>query len=376
MNSLKTTLFFGLLLTIFSCKTADGITTRTERPKNVILLISDGTGLSQISSAFYFQDKTSNYTRFENIGLINTSSSQEDITDSAAGATAFASGIKTYNGSIGLSDDYKDAKTIVEIASENNVKTGLIATSSLTHATPASFFAHVKNRGMENEIAAYLPKSGVDFFAGGGLRFFNGRNDNLDLIAALRAEKFTIDTTSLENYNSIKNGEKLGFILADNAMPKMQEGRGNFLAKAIEAGTDFLSKNEFPFFMMAEGSQIDWGGHNNDAPYLIAELIDFDEAIGKALDFAEKDGNTLVIVTSDHETGGFTLAAKKNKRDDGSEYSDYREIGPTFSTGGHSATLIPVFAFGPGSENFKGIYQNNEIFDKILNLTNWKIKQK
>lgn len=144
MNSLKTTLFFGLLLTIFSCKTADGITTRTERPKNVILLISDGTGLSQISSAFYFQDKTSNYTRFENIGLINTSSSQEDITDSAAGATAFASGIKTYNGSIGLSDDYKDAKTIVEIASENNVKTGLIATSSLTHATPASFFAHVK----------------------------------------------------------------------------------------------------------------------------------------------------------------------------------------------------------------------------------------
>ena len=376
MNSLKITLFFGLLFTIFSCKTADGITTRTERPKNVILLISDGTGLSQISSAFYFQDKTSNYTRFENIGLINTSSSQEDITDSAAGATAFASGIKTYNGSIGLSDDYKDAKTIVEIASENNVKTGLIATSSLTHATPASFFAHVKNRGMENEIAAYLPKSGVDFFAGGGLRFFNGRNDNLDLIAALRAEKFTIDTTSLENYNSIKNGEKLGFILADNAMPKMQEGRGNFLAKAIEAGTDFLSKNGSTFFMMAEGSQIDWGGHNNDAPYLIAELIDFDEAIGKALDFAEKDGNTLVIVTSDHETGGFTLAAKKNKRDDGSEYSDYREIGPTFSTGGHSATLIPVFAFGPGSENFKGIYQNNEIFDKILNLTNWKIKQK
>ncbi|RXG21229.1 alkaline phosphatase [Leeuwenhoekiella aequorea] len=376
MNSLKTTLFFGLLFSIFSCKTADGIATRTERPKNVILLISDGTGLSQISSAFYFQDKTSNYTRFENIGLINTSSSQEDITDSAAGATAFASGIKTYNGSIGLSDDYKDAKTIVEIASENNVKTGLITTSSLTHATPASFFAHVKNRGMENEIAAYLPKSGVDFFAGGGLRFFSGRNDNLDLIAALRAEKFTIDTTSLGNYNSIKSDEKLGFILADNALPKMQEGRGNFLAKAIEAGTDFLSKNRSPFFMMAEGSQIDWGGHNNDAPYLIAELIDFDEAIGKALDFAEKDGNTLVIVTSDHETGGFTLAAKKNKRDDGSEYSDYREIGPTFSTGGHSATLIPVFAFGPGSENFKGIYQNNEIFHKIINLTNWKIKQK
>ena len=372
MKSFKTALILSLLFSILSCKTSKNLIKSTKKPKNVILLISDGTGLSQISSAFYFQEKISNYTRFQTIGLINTSSSQEDVTDSAAGATAFASGIKTYNGSIGLSDDYTDAKNLVEIASENNIKTGIIATSSLTHATPASFFAHVKNRGMENEIAEYLPKSGVDFFAGGGLRFFSGRKDNVDLLSQLRTANFTIDTTSLDNYTSLKSNAKLGFILADNAMPKMQEGRGNFLAKAIEDGTEFLNKKGSGFFMMAEGSQIDWGGHNNDAPYLIAELIDFDEAIGKALDFAKKDGNTLVIVTSDHETGGFTLAAKKKKRDDGSEYSDYKEIGPTFSTGGHSATLIPVFAYGPGSENFDGIYQNNEIFSKILNLTGWK----
>ena len=122
---------------------------------------------------------------------------------------------------------------------------------------------------------------------------------------------------------------------------------------------------------MSEGSQIDWGGHSNNASYIISEINDFDDAIGTALAFAKKDGNTLVIVTSDHETGGFTLAAKKNKREDGSEYSDYREIGPTFSTGGHSATLIPVFAYGPGSEEFTGIYENNEIFHKILKVTKW-----
>jgi len=101
------------------------------------------------------------------------------------------------------------------------------------------------------------------------------------------------------------------------------------------------------------------------------ELIDFDNAVGKALDFAVKDGNTLVIVTSDHETGGFTLVGKKKKREDGSEYSDYREVGSSFSTGGHSATLIPVFAFGPGSEKFRGVYENNEVFEKILKVTNW-----
>ena len=372
MKLLKIGFITCLCLTLFSCKSANPVAKTAKQPKNVILLISDGTGLSQISTAFYFQDKVSNYTRFQEMGLINTSSSQEDVTDSAAGATAFASGIKTYNGAIGLDDDFSAPKTLVEIASENGIQTGIIATSSLTHATPASFYAHVKSRGMENEIAEFLPKSGIDFFAGGGIQFFSGRKDNKDLIAQLRSNNFTVDTTSFSNYNSLKSSDKLGFLLAPNAMPKMQEGRGNFLSKAIEAGTEFLTKKGSNFFMMAEGSQIDWGGHDNDAPYLIAELIDFDEAIGKALDFAEKDGNTLVVVTSDHETGGFTLASKTKTREDGSTYSDYKEIGPTFSTGGHSATLIPVFAYGPGAENFKGIYQNNEIFEKILSLTNWK----
>lgn len=123
---------------------------------------------------------------------------------------------------------------------------------------------------------------------------------------------------------------------------------------------------------MAEGSQIDWAGHDNNAPYLVSELIDFDDAVGKALDYAEKDGNTLVIVTSDHETGGFTLASKKKKTEDGKAYNDYREIDIVFSNTGHSATLIPVFAYGPGSGEFAGIYENTNIFEKILKVTKWK----
>lgn len=339
--------------------------------KNVILLISDGTGLSQISSAFYFKDSSPNYARFEDIGLINTSSSREDVTDSAAGATAFACGEKTYNGAIGVADDSTAIKNLVEIVSLKNIKTGMVATSSITHATPASFYAHTVSRGLAEEIALHLSESEVDFFAGGGLQFFDKREDGRNLLDEMVEKNFLIDTVTLGDLSKIQNTEKMGYLLAKNAMPKVQEGRGDFLVKATDLGIQFLGKGGSNFFMMVEGSQVDWGGHANDGSYLVSELIDFDDAVGKALDFAEQDGNTLVIVTSDHETGGFTLAAKKKVREDGSEYSDYSEIGMTFSTGGHSATLIPVFAYGPGSEEFKGVYQNNEIFDKILKVTNW-----
>lgn len=340
-------------------------------PKNVILLISDGTGLSQISSAYFFKDSEPNYTRFKNIGLIKTSSSREDVTDSAAGATAFACGVKTYNGAIGKADDSTDVENIVEIGSRKNIKTGMIATSSITHATPASFFAHTINRGETEKIASHLVSSDVDFFAGGGLQFFNKRKDGNNLLEELKSKNFNIDTVRLRNFKKIKKKDKVGFLLAQDKMPKMSEGRGDFLSNVTELAIQFLSKDDSPFFIMSEGSQIDWGGHAKDGPYVVSELIDFDNAIGIALDYAEKEGNTLVIVTSDHETGGFTLKSKTKKRENGKEYSDYTEVGISFSTGGHSATLIPVFAYGPGSEEFVGIYENNEIFDKIMKVTNW-----
>ncbi len=368
----KRTILACIAIPFFACKSDTIVNKEVIVPKNVILLISDGTGLSQISSAFYFKDSSPNYARFKDIGLINTSSSREDVTDSAAGATAFACGVKTYNGAIGVADDSTAVKNLVEIVSLKNIRTGMIATSSITHATPASFFAHTISRGSAEEIALHLAQSEVDFFAGGGLQFFNKRKDGRNLLDALKEKKFTIDTTALSDFAKIRSSEKAGYLLAANDMPPAAEGRGDFLSKATTLAIQFLSKDDAGFFMMAEGSQIDWGGHQNNGPYLVSELIDFDEAIGKALDYAEKDGNTLVIVTSDHETGGFTLSAKKKKREDGTEYNDYSEVGMTFSNGGHSATLIPVFAFGPGSEEFVGVYENNDIFEKILKVTKWR----
>lgn len=362
----------ALLITVsalfFNCETQEK---KQKAPKNVILLISDGTGLSQISSAYYHKKSEPNYSRFENIGLINTSSSRQDVTDSAAGATAFASGVKTYNGAVGVDNDSTKVATIVELVQDKNIKTGVIATSSITHATPAAFFGHQVSRRMYDELALDLSNSDVDFFAGGGLRFFSKRKDSLDLVKKFKDKGFYIGTNQLESVDKLSNTSKAGFLLAETALPKMLEDRGDFLPNATQLGIDFLN-NENGFFLAVEGSQIDWGGHANDAEYTITELLDFDKTLGAALDFAEKDGNTLVVVVSDHETGGFTLAASKKQREDGTEYEDYSEVGARFSTKGHSATLIPVFAFGPGSEEFKGVYQNNDIFHKIMKVTNWK----
>ncbi len=361
-----------LSLTLFTCKDKAIIANETSSPKNVILLIGDGMGLSQVSSAFYFKETSPNYARFKHIGLIKTSSSIQYITDSGAAATAFACGVKTFNGAVGVADDSTDVENIIEIISPKNIRSGLISTSSITHATPATFYAHNISRGSAEEIALDLAQSDVDFFAGGGLRYFNSRSDNKNLLNDLKDKGFTIDTTALSEITKINSYPKAAYLLAKNHMPPASKGRGDFLSKATELAIQFLNKDNSNFFMMVEGAQIDWGGHANDGEYLVSELIDFDDAIGKALDFAEKDGNTLVVVTADHETGGFTLASAVKETEDGNQYNDYNEISMTFSTNGHSATLIPVFAYGPGSEEFNGIYENTDIFEKIVKITKWK----
>lgn len=251
---LRRTIFLACIgITFFACKSSNIVNKEAIAPKNVILLISDGTGLSQISSAFYFKESLPNYARFKDIGLIKTSSSREDVTDSAAGATAFACGVKTYNGAIGVADDSTEVKNLVEIVSMKDIRTGMIATSSITHATPASFFAHTLSRGSTEEIALQLAASEVDFFAGGGLQFFNKRKDGRNLLNALNKKEFTVDTTSLGSFSKIKSSEKAAFLLAEDDMTPAAEGRGDFLSKATTLAIQFLSKDGSGFFMMAEG---------------------------------------------------------------------------------------------------------------------------
>ena len=325
-------------------------------PKNIIMLIGDGMGLSQVSAAQFYKEDTPHFERFPVIGLIKTSSSDQLITDSAAGATAFASGVKTYNGAIGMSRDSLPVPTILEQLSAKGYHSGVVATSSITHATPAAYYAHVKLRRQAEDIAEQLVQSEVDFFAGGGLQYFNDRSDKVDLLNALSKNGFSVDTTGIET--DLK-GKKQAYLLAADGMPRMLDGREDFLPVATTKAIDHLNQGESGFFLMVEGSQIDWVGHVNETDYLVSELLDFDEVIGRVLDFAEADGQTLVIVTADHETGGFTLSDL-----DG----DYNQVKGTYSTGGHSATMVPVFAYGPGSEQFGGIYPNNDIYLKLVKI--------
>jgi alkaline phosphatase len=325
--------------------------------RNIILLIGDGMSLPQIQAAMNSKPDALNIERFKCIGFSKTHSADNYITDSGAGATAIACGEKTYNGAIAVDTDSLPLKTILEYAEEDGKSTGLIATCAITHATPASFIAHEKNRNFYENIAMDFLSTDIDIFIGGGRNYFNRRKDNLNLLDSLKNRNYDV----CEQLDEIDiNSDKDIVCLTDTNHPaSISSGRGNMLPEATRIALEKLNKNPEGFFVMIEGSQIDWGGHANDKDYVVNEVCDFDKAVGEALQFAEKDGNTLVIVTADHETGGLTLI--------GGDLNQH-SVTVNFSTQGHSALMVPVFAYGPGCEEFTGMYENTEIFYKMKEL--------
>jgi alkaline phosphatase len=343
----------------------------TKKPVNIILLIGDGMGLSAVSTGFYYGDQPSVFHRFYEIGLQQTPSASHKVTDSAASGTAMATGKMTYNGAVGVDTTRNAVQNIAELVASMGWSTGVVATSTISHATPASFYAHVENRVLEEDIAAQLLDSEIDFFAGGGRDKFQFRRDSLNLLSLAADKGMVIDTAGLPEPGSLSSDQKYGFLPEAGAMPSVEQGRGDFLPEATSLAIDHLSQNQEGFFLMVEASQVDWAGHANDGESLIAEMLDFEHVIAAALDFAEKDGNTLVVVTGDHETGGYTLGPKRPLPGQ-SAYADYTDLEPVFATGNHSATLIPVFAFGPGAEQFKGVYENTEIYHKMATLAGLK----
>jgi alkaline phosphatase len=352
-------LLFGISLSAYGQPSSPEL-----KVKNVILMIADGTGISQITAGMYANGDATNYERCPYIGLHKQHSSDNLITDSAAGATAFSCGKKTYNGAIGVDAEGKSCPTLLEIAEESGCATGLVATSTIVHATPASFIAHVAQRKQYEDIATYFPASGIDYFVGGGKKYFDRReSDERNLIEELKKEGFQVGSYFDQDFEewSFNERQAVAFFTSDSDPLPYSQGR-TYLKDATERGISFLEKrSEKGFFLMIEGSQVDWGGHANKSDYLIQEMKDFDRTLGAVLDFAEKDGNTLVIVTGDHECGGFAI-----------NYGSTRDsIQGAFTSDYHTADMIPVFAFGPGSEQFAGIYQNTEIFEKIRRLTSW-----
>ncbi|MCB9282459.1 MAG: alkaline phosphatase [Lewinellaceae bacterium] len=326
--------------------------------KNVILLIGDGMGLSQISAALYSNNNHLHIEQFSLIGLQKNFASDNLITDSAASATAMACGVKTYNGAIGVNQDTMPASSILEEAEAHGMATGVITTSTIVHATPAAFLAHQPERKMYQEIALDIARSGADLLIGGGKKYFNHRTiDLLDLYEELEKKNYLVSDNYQTDFKDLQYSydKNLAFFTSNDDPVPFSKGRDYLVPAAKMAPTFLANRSQKGFFLMIEGAQIDWAGHANNFDYLIQEMLEFDEVIGEILQFAKADGETLVIVTGDHETGGLSINL-------GSRMND---LLPAWTTEYHTGTLIPVFAYGPGADLFSGIYDNTEIYQKM-----------
>ena len=236
---------------------------------------------------------------------------------------------------------------MVELLGEKGFSTGLITTDEITGATPASFYAHRTDRSDNSGILQDLQKSKLTLLIGGG---------------GAMAEDSLLQNTGIEILTSLASlgkskANRVGYFLSKSGVPAILEGRGNDLALATKNAIDFLSAKPLPFFLMVEGAQIDSYGHENKVGGIITEGIDFDKAIAEALKFADVSGNTLVIVTADHETSGFSIPQ-------GNVSSS--TIEGDFTTDDHTGIMVPIFSYGPQSNRFQGVYENTEVFEKII----------
>lgn len=330
---------------------------KSKRPKNVIVMIGDGMGVAHVFAGATANKGKLNLDNFKHVGFSRTQSANRYVTDSAAGGTAIATGHKTNNSTVSLDVEGKPITSALKVAQQNGLSTGLVVTTSILDATPAVFVAHVLKRDMMPDIAAQFVDSGVDVFIGGGINHFNNREDGRNLLDELTQKGYQV-YDDINSIKTVKQGKLAGF-LKESRLSQ----RGDQLEVTTEVALDILDNNRKGFFLMIEGSEIDGGGHENDMQFLVEDMLDFDRTIGKVLDFAERDGRTLVIVTADHETGGLTLTGGNMQTG---------EVTGRFSTGGHTGVMVPVFAYGPGAEYFTGINENTSFFSKIINLMRFK----
>ncbi len=332
-------------------------------PANIILFIGDGMGVSHVTAVKTVKGEIA-LEKFKYMGLITTWADTNYITDSAAAGTALATGFKTNNRAIAVSPNGEPLKTILEYAEEKGKYTGLITTKSITDATPASFVAHVDDRNNQTEIAEQLVQCGLEVAMGGGFSYFipsaeegSRRRDDNNLILEIKKTYVVIrDSAEL---SALPDTEPVFGLFAMVDLPKAAE-RNISLDDMTEKTLRILSNNKEGFFLMVEGGWIDQACHNNDYNFLIQELIEFDDAVSVGLEFAEKNKNTLVIVTADHETGGFAIG--------GGSLSKRIIDKPLFASRDHTAVMVPVFAYGPQSTLFGGIHDNTYIGQTLIEL--------
>ncbi len=340
--------------------------------RNVILMIGDGMGLGQVTLARIKAVGVSGKLNLERLpvtGLVRTHSADNLVTDSAAAGTALACGVKTRNNMIGMIRDGTKYQSLLEAAQAKGMTAGLVVTSAITHATPASFATHVRSRNTEDLIAEQMVAAKVNVLLGGGRKFFlpasgsNGvRKDNRDLIDEARQAGYTYVQTA-DELQKAQAAYVLGLFQMSHLTTLAPEPPLAVLAKkAIDLLQGKQTDASTPakgFFLMIEGSQIDFACHSNDALACVRQTLLFDQAVEAAVEFAEKDKHTLLVVTADHETGGLAIPSGNIRN---------MNVKVAWSAKGHTATPVPVYALGPGSQAFGGVYDNTELSAKVAHL--------
>jgi alkaline phosphatase len=320
-------------------------------PPRVILLIADGTGIAHWTVGM-LEGGQAVLRDFPVVGLVDTRNVDGRITDSGASATAYAAGLLTYNQSIGMGPDTLPVASILELAAERGLATGLVATSSIVHATPASFAAHVADRYEYEAIAAQMANSGLDVVLGGGRKFFDpsARDDGRDYLTSIGQGRQWVTSAEDLVAETDRGTLRLVGLFAETAMESADRGRSPTLAQMTQAALAALDRDPDGFVLMVEASQIDWLGHDNE-PWerMAAEVLDCSETIQAVLEYVSDRAGALLVVTADHETGGLAVVD-----DDGAWAVSY-------AAGGHTAELVPLFASGAGSERFGGVHRIDEI---------------
>lgn len=328
-----------------------------KKVKNVILMIGDGMSLMHVYTAWAANRGKLWLENAQATGLSKTWAVKKLVTDSGSGGTSLATGVKTVYHAVGVDPEGKPLTSLVDVAKELGKDAGMAVTCRLWDATPCDFCCHNIDRDKEEELVGDYPTSGVDFVFGGGAQKFTKRKDGRDIFKELQKKGYHVSRT-LDDFFAYDKNSRIFAVPYDKDTPLPDE-RGDLLARASMKGISLMNQNKNGFFMMIEGSQLDDYGHFNQLDLLMKETLDFDQTVGEVMKWAAKDGETLVVVTADHETGGLTLV--NGNKDEG-------RVECCFSTKNHSGAMVPVYAFGPGAENFTGIFENTDVFKKIKKL--------
>ena len=323
---------------------------RDNEVRNVIIMIGDGMGLEQVSCAWVVNHGKLNLDNFPHTGLSRTWCTNKLITDSGAGGTALSSGVKTAYSHVGTAPDSTDIPSVLVKARQLGKKTGVVVTCHFADATPCDFCCHNEYRYNQDDLIADYVDCGVDYLAGGGLDWFTvNRKDGRDITKEMAAAGYHVALTEEELMAA--ELPVIGILAPDNLPVAME--RGDLYRHSVARGLDILSREsgDKGFVMMLEGSCINDWLHGNDIGKAMEELLDFDRTIGDVLQWAAADGHTLVVVTADHNTGCLTL--QDGNLEEGT-------IGVAFGSESHNGIAVPVYAWGPGSDVFTGIKENDE----------------